>query len=1570
MQNLKKPLSGLLLIFFLMSSLPVALAVESIPAGPAGGAAGLKLHLILDAHANLSAQESIAQITRQLLETGRIRTVFTEAGFGDNSLGFVRAYVPPDRLKRAAREALYKGQIKGVEYENLVGDRTFSIQGVEDPRLYREAVRIFKRLVEDREMARQQMDAVRRGWEITSRIGANPALKDFLNVEQTWGSGDSDDYLNRLRTYVRLFALPLSLPDAAQGVQDAAETSLRLHALRERVLQELCVSPDDRDFLEQTTALRALTDLADVRLTHEGYRTLGKASLEAWRRRLDTGDAWTPWLAGYLEEARRFYELAHLRDYAFLRNAMETMRLTGEREAILIAGGFHAEHLQELCAVKGVDCAPILPDVKHATIESSYQKNVLTRFDQFDRKFDQKIDVLDQLNTLLGQADVLVPWADTARQPAFRREIVRRQRQGLPDFRPNVPANALRPNAPATSLRPSGSSNPDPAGARLALDEVAVREEIDYVEGILEQALRDQPGIDKYLEIETLLTVLYGGDAIYYELLESGEWKQRARRNMIGLDGLLDRPEIWNPLASSHGFAAVDAWRLRLDSLKTDVIDRLKELGIRKQNFFYLKKNPRFENTFLHAYIGTPNEPRDSAINQQSRLEQALQYGQINSDSRELMLQFQDIFQPRLTQNLGFDWDGFFVRVIHNTSRVTTERLGEDGPAEGGVRFVFDWLLNNDEHFMERFQELVALGFNIHELRFFLRKWVREETLALAYGMTIKTAIYDLPLGGAKGAVLFADVEETEDGKFHIAPMFVGRTGEDLKARYIRDFVKVWYESGKLRFDVDNPAADIGSGEWIDIMADELIYQHVLTLRHRGLLNELPATLVGTLRSLLKKYRGSQRSRLRSTEFLRAVVDYARSPEGQDRDQPSNGTPRMQEILDFLATIKSKTVRGGGSLFRTESTGANAFLATMEIAGELDIPIETIKVQGFGAAGFHYASTASASGKKVIAIAELDGIAYKEDGFSPEELQRLADYYRLLKKEDPSAVPALGDWIRGATFDKDLERFWSLPADNWGHAAKEDMLTHRNKTHALSSKTHTEVANGAISREADLFLWENGILVVPDSFANAGGVSVSQFEGVQNRTNEYWTRERVLTELSERRKAASRRIADRVARLRSLHADERLSFQLALRVAGDILATDFVLGQRAQIMQLPSAEVENFVDFNPPLDQDRRTGETLQIVEADSRAERLFHATVRFKEPVYNRDQYSLRVKYATVDAAGKEVWQSEPIRATMLNETSYNRHGIIFAFRLPKNAVLYTLEASSENHPPVWLEDFVGSKRRNIRIETVTDKTPSSASGTPEKPGTNQKEAMHRALAEQIRNAAQRQVEQFAAEAKGGNVRIPVLTLDVAPLSALDPNSEFVERYLTDYVSTFVQAKAFVRLHARNPRFAALAAKLHQKIVTQILPALPGPSAVYYLGLDETPPVAEEARVNLHLTDVVEFEGYVKNTLAFRVGALEPEDWDSERVVSFTLDAAFVLLSAFAVEWDDPASVVRFNSHSESLLQLAKVAYAQEKSIDLEWLLRLYRNDPAVRPALRGQGTDALIQGARLSYQTVQISA
>jgi glutamate dehydrogenase/leucine dehydrogenase len=235
------------------------------------------------------------------------------------------------------------------------------------------------------------------------------------------------------------------------------------------------------------------------------------------------------------------------------------------------------------------------------------------------------------------------------------------------------------------------------------------------------------------------------------------------------------------------------------------------------------------------------------------------------------------------------------------------------------------------------------------------------------------------------------------------------------------------------------------------------------------------------------------------------------------------------------AAFTGKPVELGGSIGREEATGMGGFIVAERLAKAMKMPPAktTVAVQGMGNVGYHAAMLLAKKGYKIVAMSDSKSASYDENGLDPVAVLKC-------KKEKGSLMECSGKSITN-------EQLLELGVDILIPAAVENQIT-KDNADRIKAKIVIELANGPATPEAEKIMAEKGITVVPDILANAGGVTVSYFEWLQNKKNETWSLEKVNSELE-------RLMADA---LESVMAASK-SYNVDLRTSAMIIAVKRVL---------------------------------------------------------------------------------------------------------------------------------------------------------------------------------------------------------------------------------------------------------------------------------------------------------------------------------------------------------------------------------------------------------------------------
>ena len=316
-----------------------------------------------------------------------------------------------------------------------------------------------------------------------------------------------------------------------------------------------------------------------------------------------------------------------------------------------------------------------------------------------------------------------------------------------------------------------------------------------------------------------------------------------------------------------------------------------------------------------------------------------------------------------------------------------------------------------------------------------------DEVKSLAFWMTIKTAVTDLPFGGGKGGVT---VDPKKLSKKEL---------EELSRAYVRAFYKY------LGPDTDIPAPDVyTTAEIMAWMLDEF-----------------------------------------------AKVTGKKAP----------------------AFITGKPLELGGSKVRDIATALGGVYVLEEAVKKVGLKDKTVAIQGFGNAGMNMAKLLAEEGYVIVAVSDSKGGIYDSAGLEIEEVMK--------SKESKGSVVEYKK-ARKISNEELLECECSILIPS----ALSGVITEKNAG-KVKAKIVLELANGPTTPEADQILWNKKVLVLPDILANAGGVTVSYFEWVQNKKNQSWSEQEVKKKLQEKMISAFTQIWKEFS-------DEKKSFRTAAYV--------------------------------------------------------------------------------------------------------------------------------------------------------------------------------------------------------------------------------------------------------------------------------------------------------------------------------------------------------------------------------------------------------------------------------------
>jgi len=246
---------------------------------------------------------------------------------------------------------------------------------------------------------------------------------------------------------------------------------------------------------------------------------------------------------------------------------------------------------------------------------------------------------------------------------------------------------------------------------------------------------------------------------------------------------------------------------------------------------------------------------------------------------------------------------------------------------------------------------------------------------------------------------------------------------------------------------------------------------------------------------------------------------------GPDKDIPAPDVNTNAQIMAWMmdtysmnvgatatGVVTGKPIELGGSLGRLKSTGRGVFVIGREVARRIDLPINgaRIAVQGFGNVGSAAAELFAGNGAKIVAVQDHTGTIYNPNGLD------IADLMATLRRDGGIGKCPGGEVIPN-------EQFWDVETEFLIPAALEGQIT-PDRAKRIKTRVVLEGANGPTVPEADDILTNKGVLVIPDVIANAGGVTVSYFEWVQDIASFFWSEDEINMRLERIMSEAFRKI--------------------------------------------------------------------------------------------------------------------------------------------------------------------------------------------------------------------------------------------------------------------------------------------------------------------------------------------------------------------------------------------------------------------------------------------------------------
>jgi glutamate dehydrogenase (NAD(P)+) len=238
---------------------------------------------------------------------------------------------------------------------------------------------------------------------------------------------------------------------------------------------------------------------------------------------------------------------------------------------------------------------------------------------------------------------------------------------------------------------------------------------------------------------------------------------------------------------------------------------------------------------------------------------------------------------------------------------------------------------------------------------------------------------------------------------------------------------------------------------------------------------------------------------------------------GPEKDVPAPDVNTNDQIMAWImdtysmhvghtatAVVTGKPIEMGGSLGRREATGRGVMIVTREAAKHLGLDIvgASVAVQGFGNVGSVSADLLAKIGARIVAVTDWKGGVYNEKGL---DIPKMLDYTKQHR--------SIEGFPGGEALDN--TKLFELPVDVLIPAAMENQITLDNAP-TIKAKIIAEGANGPTTPDAHKYLHDHGIFVIPDILANAGGVTTSYFEWVQDRHGYFWEEAEVNQKLERK----------------------------------------------------------------------------------------------------------------------------------------------------------------------------------------------------------------------------------------------------------------------------------------------------------------------------------------------------------------------------------------------------------------------------------------------------------------------
>jgi glutamate dehydrogenase/leucine dehydrogenase len=1023
---------------------------------------------IQDAHANFEAQKNIRNLLAHLSGRCGFSVVFLEGGASRLDPSLFRVFRDPARNEKFAERMVREGELSGAEWF-LLGGADVEAYGVEDAGLYARDLALFKQVHLRRRAADEFLRGLESALENAARKYLNEALLGFFEGRNDFLA--KHDFIPYAGILVRAAKEALGLDLAEARNQDLYPSLSRLAVLRllgtgrpggaEEDLRRLIAFL--KSFPEGAGTARSLEDaegLPRERPRHFLERLYDLAAPRgfSFRQYPDLSRAWEIKILETEIGARGLFA----EEEALSGKIFQTLTRTKEEAEIIrlrkdlgsLAKLLRLELTREDYAALAAEASAVKPSVLAARLARVF------------RGVDPKPV------RPAASADELFLRALDFYRLAERREIA---------FAENT-ARWMKRKRLDRAVIVTGGFHGQGLARRFAVKNfnyLAVRPEIPVL---------DPKETDRYLR------GMLARRATRFDAAQINKALVLLKEDELipGLTGLTRDPDYPDYLARQVVDAVTDAAPGRDALLEFSASPLARLLGVRVDP---VSGAIEFRRA---AALGQDRAGIENPFwsNTKKRLARLLERGDIQNDFYQSLLRMEAVYEKDLTVRT----DG--ISVTFHANRIHHSRAR--GPAKGGIRILYAYDLAGDRVFMEALERLKQSGATIEEANAFQARWVKEMTEALAVEMSFKTALMNLPLGGAKSVIALSKIVE-KDGQFvpeSIFPSQTGRPSEQEMALVARALARYYAENGIVGPGIDSPAPDRNTDpRFMAWMTDE----HLKVLLEKRRRRE-PSTIDRDL-SLVNKLNAALRyDALRTmipteTPFLEHAVLYSH---------------RKDVKVPELAIYTGKSEDQEGQVIRDQSTAMGTLMLAEMIAekdiwpgqvdpGRRDIshPVQTkrVAIQGFGNVGRNAALLFAARGAPVVAVNDVSKGIYRSAGFGRTDLARLATFVMPQRDRVPKFVKDYGEIslaveqeFEPATFLTDIP-----PVDILIPAAVEGAISARN-VDGIRATVILPAANGAVTLDAEEKLWNRTVrtYVFPDILASGGGVTISYREMIEN----------------------------------------------------------------------------------------------------------------------------------------------------------------------------------------------------------------------------------------------------------------------------------------------------------------------------------------------------------------------------------------------------------------------------------------------------------------------------------------